>query len=59
MTKENSNLQKKPKRSEMSDEERVRDFQRKLYLKAKQEKVSVDVNSMAIERIKSWPTVSV
>lgn len=38
MTKENSNLQKKPKRSEMSDEERVRDFQRKLYLKAKQDK---------------------
>jgi len=33
-----SNLTKKPKRSEMSDEERVRDFQRKLYLKAKQEK---------------------
>lgn len=32
-----SNLTKKPKRSEMSDEERVRDFQRKLYLKAKQE----------------------
>lgn len=33
-----SNLRRKPKRSEMSDEERVRDFQRKLYLKAKQEK---------------------
>jgi RNA-directed DNA polymerase len=30
-------LQKKPK-SQMSDEERVREFQRKLYLKAKQEK---------------------
>lgn len=33
-----SNLQRKPKRSEMSDEERVRDFQRKLYQKAKQDK---------------------
>lgn len=33
-----SNLRRKLKRSEMSDEERVRDFQRKLYLKAKQEK---------------------
>lgn len=33
-----SNLQKKPKRSEMSDTERVQDFQRKLYRKAKQEK---------------------
>lgn len=33
-----SNLTTKPKRSEMSDEERVRDFQRKLYLKAKQER---------------------
>lgn len=31
------NLQKKPK-SQMSDEERVRDFQRNIYLKAKQEK---------------------
>lgn len=38
MMKEDSSLQKKPKRSEMSDEERVRDFQRKLYQKAKQEK---------------------
>lgn len=36
---ENSNLHRKPKkRSEMSDDERVRDFQRKIYLKAKQEK---------------------
>lgn len=38
MIGESSNLQKSPKRSEMSDEERVRDFQRKLYRKAKQEK---------------------
>jgi hypothetical protein len=41
-------LIKKPKRSEMSDEERVRDFQRKLYLKAKQE-VNGEVNSIAVE----------
>jgi group II intron reverse transcriptase/maturase len=34
---EKSNL-KKPKRSEMTDEERVRDFQRKLYRKAKEDK---------------------
>lgn len=33
-----SNLRKKPKRSEMSAEERVRDFQRKLYQRAKQDK---------------------
>jgi RNA-directed DNA polymerase len=33
-----SNLQKKKKRSEMSDFERVQDFQRNLYRKAKQEK---------------------
>ncbi|HCY35977.1 MAG: hypothetical protein DKM50_07515 [Candidatus Margulisiibacteriota bacterium] len=33
-----SSLQKNKKRSEKTDEERVRDFQRKLYLKAKQEK---------------------
>lgn len=33
-----SNLQKKRKRSEMTDDERVRDFQRKLYRKAKMEK---------------------
>ncbi len=32
-----SNQEKKRKRSEMTDDERVRDFQRKLYLKAKQE----------------------
>ena len=31
-------LQRKQKRSEMSDSERVRDFQRKLYRKAKQER---------------------
>ena len=38
MAKE-SNLQRNPKkRSEMSDKERVQDFQRKLYRKAKQEK---------------------
>lgn len=36
--KKESTLRATPKRSEMSDEERVRDFQRKLYLKAKQEK---------------------
>ena len=36
--KETSNLQKRPKRSEMSGAERVRDFQRRLYQKAKQEK---------------------
>ncbi|MEA3445841.1 MAG: group II intron reverse transcriptase/maturase [Bacteroidota bacterium] len=33
-----SNLQKKRKKSEMTDDERVRDFQRKLYRKAKIEK---------------------
>lgn len=33
-----SNLHRKPKRSEMSDTERVQDFQRKIYRKAKQEK---------------------
>jgi len=33
-----SNPKGKRKRSEMTDEERVRDFQRKLYLKAKQDK---------------------
>jgi len=33
-----SNLQKRRKRSEMSDDERVRDFQRNLYQKAKQDK---------------------
>ncbi len=33
-----SSLRKKPKRKEMSDKERIRDFQRKLYRKAKQEK---------------------
>ena len=33
-----SNLQKKHKKSEMTDDERVRDFQRKLYRKAKMEK---------------------
>ena len=33
-----SNLQNKKKRSEMSDLERVQDFQKKLYQKAKQEK---------------------
>lgn len=37
MTKESS-LQRKPKRSEMNDAERVQDLQRKLYQKAKQEK---------------------
>jgi len=39
VTDELSNQKNRPKkRSEMSDKERVRDFQRKLYLKAKQEK---------------------
>lgn len=38
MTKEQSNPQPTRKRSEMSDAERVQDFQRKLYQKAKQEK---------------------
>jgi hypothetical protein len=33
-----SNLQKKSKRSKMTDEECVQYFQRKLYRKAKQEK---------------------
>ena len=33
-----SNLERKPKRWEMTVEERIRDFQRKIYLKAKQEK---------------------
>lgn len=37
MMKRQSNLQKKKKRSEMSDAERVRDFQVKIYRKAKQE----------------------
>ena len=34
----NSNLPREPKRSEMTGEERVRDFQRKLYRKAKEDK---------------------
>lgn len=39
VTDENSNQMNRPKkRSEMSDEERVRDFQRKIYQKAKEEK---------------------
>ena len=38
MTKKTGNLKRSPKRSEMSDAERVQDFQRKLYRKAKQEK---------------------
>jgi len=37
LMKRQSNLQKKKKRSEMSDAERVRDFQVKIYRKAKQE----------------------
>ena len=37
MMKDKSNLQKKRKRSEMSDFERVQDYQRKVYRKAKQD----------------------
>ena len=38
MKENKSNLQKVKKKSEMTDDERVRNFQRKLYRKAKQEK---------------------
>ncbi len=49
-----SSLRKKPKRKEMSDKERVRDFQRKLYRKAKQERVSGKVNSTTREPLINW-----